>query len=286
MAPEQLEGKEADARTDLWALGCVLYEMATGKRAFEGESQASLIAAIMEHEPRPITELKPMTPPALEHLVRRCLAKDPERRWQSARDVMQELQWIAEAGSQAGGPTPVAVRRRGGGRVGWLAVGVLGLAIGVSVTAVVMSRQAASREVSFTPKTFQQYPIFNARFAPDGQSIIFSAAPEGNTPELFSIRPEYIAPRPLGLRQTHLLAVSSNGELAVLTGARHIAHCVFTGTLARLPLGAEAPRELLENVREADWSPDGSGLAIIREVGAGIVSSTRSGRSCASRAAT
>ena len=137
----------------------------------------------------------------------------------------------------------------------------------MSGTAAVMMRQAGSPVASFTPKTFQQYPIFNARFAPDGQSIVFSAAPEGNTPELFSVRPEYIAPRPLGLRRAHLLAVSSTGEMAVLTGARHIAHCVFTGTLARLPLGAEAPREVLENVRDADWSPDGSALAIIREVG-------------------
>ena len=88
MAPEQLEGKEADARTDLWALGCLLHEMATGKRAFEGTSQASLIAAILEHEPRPITELQPLSPPALDHLVRRCLAKDAADRWQSARDVM------------------------------------------------------------------------------------------------------------------------------------------------------------------------------------------------------
>src|SRR5512136_2900697 len=88
MAPEQLEGKEADARVDLWALGCVLYEMATGKRAFEGASQASLIGAIMEREPRPITELQPLTPPALERVVRGCLAKDPAERWQSARGVM------------------------------------------------------------------------------------------------------------------------------------------------------------------------------------------------------
>ena len=266
MAPEQLEGKEADARADLWALGCVLYEMATGKRAFEGDSQASLIAAILEHEPRPIAELKPRSPPALERVVKRCLAKDPECRWQSARDLMHELQWIAAAGSQAGAPAAAPARHRRGA-MGWLAIGLLGSAVGVVAATAIVSRQAGSRVVSFTPKTFQPYPVFNARFAPDGESIVFSAAPEGNTPELFSIRPEYIAPRPLGFPRTHLLAVSSSGELAVLTEARHIAHCVFRGTLARLRLGAEAPRELLENVRDADWNPDGSGLAIIREVG-------------------
>jgi eukaryotic-like serine/threonine-protein kinase len=267
MAPEQLEGKEADARTDLWALGCVLYEMATGKCAFGGTSQASLIAAILKEEPRPILELQPLTPPALEHLVKRCLAKDTADRWQSARDVMHELKWISEAGSQVGVAAPAAVQRAKRGRLAWLAVGLLGLVLGVAVTAAVMMRQAGLPRVSFTSKTFQQYPIFRARFAPDGQSIVFSAAPEGNTPEMYSVRSEYIAPRSLELRGVHLLAVSSSGELAVLSSAKHIAHCVFTGTLARMPLGAEAPREILENVRDADWSPDGSALAIIREAG-------------------
>jgi len=104
MAPEQMEGKEADVRSDLWALGCVLYEMATGKRAFEGKSQASLISAIMKDEPPPITELQPLSPPGLDHVARRCLAKDAADRWQSARDVAHELKWIAESGSRAGAP--------------------------------------------------------------------------------------------------------------------------------------------------------------------------------------
>jgi len=267
MAPEQLEGKEADARTDLWALGCVLYEMATGKRAFEGASQASLISAIMKDEPRPILELQPMSPPVLEHLVKRCLAKDPEKRWQSAGDLARELEWVAAAGSQVGVPAPAVAQRAHRSRLAWLAVGLLGIGASAVIATALQMHQAGSHVASFTPKTFRPYPIFRARFAPDGQSIVFSAAPEGNTPELFSIRPEYIAPRSLGLRGVHLLAVSSNGELAVLTGARFTAQMLFTGTLARLPLGAETPREVLEDVRDADWSPDGSALAIIREAG-------------------
>ena len=110
MAPEQLEGKEADARTDIFALGSVLYEMLTGKRAFEGKSQASLIAAILEKEPEPISTLQPMTPPALERLVRRCLAKDPDGRWQGAADVADELKWIADGGSVGAPPTASASR--------------------------------------------------------------------------------------------------------------------------------------------------------------------------------
>ena len=111
MAPEQLEGKEADERTDLFAFGAVLYEMLTGKRAFEGKSQASLIAAIMEREPKALSELKPMTPPALERLVKRCLAKDPDDRWQSARDLALEVKWIAEAGVAGSDATPKVTER-------------------------------------------------------------------------------------------------------------------------------------------------------------------------------
>ncbi len=110
MAPEQLEGKDADARTDIFALGAVLYEMATGKKAFEGKSQASVIAAILEKDPTPITTLQPLAPAALERVVKACLAKDPDDRWQTAHDILLELKWIAEGGSQAAGPAPAGSR--------------------------------------------------------------------------------------------------------------------------------------------------------------------------------
>ncbi len=127
MAPEQLEGKEADARTDIFAFGVVLHEMATGRKAFEGKSRASLIAAILERDPPSISSLQPLTPPALDRIVRKCLAKDPEERWQSAHDLMSELKWISETPAQAGGPVAVAavVNDAGGSRrtsrVAWLA---------------------------------------------------------------------------------------------------------------------------------------------------------------------
>src|SRR5215510_13168937 len=129
MAPEQLEGKEADPRTDIFALGAVLYEMATGRKAFEGKSQASVISAIMTEEPPAISTIRPMCPPALDRVVRISLAKDPEDRWQSAHDVAAELKWIAE-GSRAGVAAPASVigRRRSRERLAWLAFALASLA--------------------------------------------------------------------------------------------------------------------------------------------------------------
>ena len=121
MAPEQIEAREVDARTDIFAFGCVLYELLTGHRAFEGQTSSSAMAAILATKPRPIEELVPLTPPALERIISRCLAKDPEDRWQSARDVSAELQWVAQGGSKVGLPAVVSGRRRVREHVAWAA---------------------------------------------------------------------------------------------------------------------------------------------------------------------
>jgi hypothetical protein len=134
MAPEQIEGAEADARTDIWAFGCVLYEMLSGRRAFEGKSQVSLLGAILEREPTPIGELQPITPPALARLVRTCLAKNPDDRFQTAHDLWLQLQWVEEGGSAAGLPAPVIARRKHRERAMWIGI--------VAATAVVMATAA------------------------------------------------------------------------------------------------------------------------------------------------
>ncbi len=129
MSPEQLEGKEADTRSDIFSLGAVLYEMVTGKRAFEGKSTASTIAAILSAEPKPLSQIRPLSPPGLEYLIKTCLAKDPDDRLQSAHDVKKQLQWIALGAEQAGAGSEKQVPQAALNHLSWWLVGLLSLAI-------------------------------------------------------------------------------------------------------------------------------------------------------------
>ena len=266
IAPEQLEGKEADARTDVFALGATLYEMATGRKAFSASSRASLISVILRDEPAPISTIQPMTPHALDRVVLKCLAKDPEDRWQNAADLGSELKWLAESSSQTKVPMTVAARKVGRPLIAWT-LAALFAALAVTALLVASRYKRGPEPLVFRQLNFRREAVFQAAFAAGGETVVYSAAIDGNTPQLFTVRPDYPEPQPLGRRGMHLLAVSSHGELAVLIGARYVWHRQFTGTLARMPLDGGAPREILEAVREADWSPDGSQLAIIREVG-------------------
>jgi Tol biopolymer transport system component len=182
MAPEQLEGAEADRRSDIFALGSVLYEMATGRKAFEGKSQASLIAAILEREPTPLTSITPMTPPALDHIIRKCLAKDPDDRWQSASDVAGQLQWIGESSSQAGVPAVVSSRRRVKSRLAWAVAAVAGAAALALAALLVLDRPEPPRVARFEVSVPEGVTfVRSVALSPDGTRMaIGSRGTEGD----------------------------------------------------------------------------------------------------------
>ena len=208
MAPEQLESGEVDARTDIFAFGAVVYEMATGKKAFEGKSQASLIAKILETDPPPISSLQPMTPPALERIVKSCLAKDPDERWQSAADLARELKWIAEGGAQSArgvgvSPAGKGFRNRTFMYLGWavatvllgaLATSLFRKSTGVASTAAVMRASIVLPTGQRLSSEGGDYPI---AVSPDGSRIAYVAEEEAGTQlyvrELSELEPKAIA---------------------------------------------------------------------------------------------
>jgi serine/threonine protein kinase len=192
MSPEQLEGKEADARSDIFSFGAMLYEMITGRKGFAGSSQASLIVAVMSTNPPPISTLQPMVSPALDRLVRTCLAKSPDDRWQNAGDLSRELGWIAEAGSEAGVPAPVAAKRRSRERMAWIAAGLAAVLLVASlawITVHLRNEPAPPAMVKFqipVPDKLNFFAYQLPAVSPNGQSIAFTASDSGRgTQQLF-----------------------------------------------------------------------------------------------------
>ena len=182
MPPEQLEGKEADTRTDIFAFGAVVYEMLTGRKAFQGASQASIITALMSADPPPVSTLQPLASPALDRLIRKCLAKSPDDRWQSTGDLLSELKWIAESGSQVGSPAVIAGRRRSRERLGWIvasAAMVLFLVALVLTAGRLREKPAKPLAVRFEilPPEKTSFEWFDLpSVSPDGERILFSAS--------------------------------------------------------------------------------------------------------------
>ena len=185
MAPEQLEGREADARSDLFAFGCVLYEMSTGKRAFDGKSTASVVASIMNSEPPPLTTIAPLTPPALEWTIKKCLAKDPEERWQNAGDLAGEIRWIQEGGSRAGIAVPAAVRsRRRFLRWAMLgAAGAAGILLGFFFKPT--SPAPVMRAALNLPSGNSIVASIGSVLSPDGQRVVMALADAQGKPKLW-----------------------------------------------------------------------------------------------------
>ncbi len=262
MAPEQARGKDVDRRADIWAFGVVLFEMLTGSRLFEGETISDTIAAILT-QPPPFQRLPSATPPGVRRLLERCLERDPRQRLRDIGEARIVLERVASGADEEIAPSPPG--RRHVSRAPWV---IAALAVAAAVVAVVMVNRRpipVSEPVTFVQKTFNNQSIYNALFAPDGQTIVFSAAQTGNTPYLYSLRPEYAEPVQLADEPLQLLSISATGEMAVLTHPKWFGHRLCEGTLARMPLGGGAPREIMEHVHQATWSPDGTQLAVVRE---------------------
>jgi eukaryotic-like serine/threonine-protein kinase len=266
MAPEQVRGQATDARSDLFALGAVLYEMLSGQRAFQRDTAAETMTAILKEDSPEFDGTRTDIPAGLDRIIRHCLEKNPGERFQSARDVAFALE--ALSGSATSTATVVA-SPSARSRMPRLALAMLGALVVAAASGVFAGRAMAPRSAApmrFTTKTFEPQTIVVARFMPDGQSLVFSSTRTGTVVQLFEIRAGTVEARPFGPPRTHLLSVSSKGELAVLTNAKYIAQRLFQGTLARMSIEG-SPRPWMEGVREADWSPDGSTLAIVHDTG-------------------
>ncbi len=254
-----------DGRTDIFAFGVVLFEMLCGRRPFAGDSRASLMAAIVATEPPGMSSLQPRVPASLERLIRRCLAKDPEDRWQTARDMAAELRWIAEAGSAATTPAPVKARRP-------FHVAFWGVIAGAALTAAVFAAAAASiwpepSVAEYLPATFRKGAVSSARFTPDGQSFVYSASWEDQPYAAFLGRPANPDARDLQLKDARIMSISRTGDMAVLFGPQNITHTFGVRTLARIPMAGGARRDVLTGVVDADWLPGTDALAVIRDPG-------------------
>ncbi len=274
MSPEQASGRPIDFRSDQFSFGSILYEMATGKRAFERGTTAETLTAIIREEPAPVAQINPRVPAPIRWLLERCLSKDAEDRFGTTKDLARDLASIRDhlsdtsfTGdiSREAAAAAAAPRRRL-----WPMLAGLGLlAAGVGVGLFAGRGLWSTPLPTFHQLTFRRGEVGGARFAPDGQTILYSAAWDGRPMEIFSTRTDSSESRPFGLSDAEVLAISRSGELAVSLHRRLLTGFVRTGTLAQTGLaGGGATRDVLEDVQWADWGPEGQSLAVVRDVGA------------------
>ncbi|MFY9550806.1 MAG: protein kinase, partial [Thermoanaerobaculia bacterium] len=268
MSPEQVRGKPADARSDIFSFGAILYETLSGNRAFRGDSAADTMSAILKEDPPDLSVTNQNISPGLERIVRHCLEKAPEQRFRSAHDLAFDLEALSGISGVPGlaRKTPDLLVGR---RFGSLFIAAAALAACV-VLGHFLWRPAVSEPPNFKRLTFRRGTIWSARFAPEGRTIVYSAAWEGKPMELFSARPDSPEYRPLGFKEASILAISGSGEMALLFRPHSVSGAGglggYLGTLARAPLAGGAPHEVLEDAQFADWAPDATSLAVVRPV--------------------
>ena len=281
MSPEQAVGQRVDFRSDQFSFGAILYEMVTGRKAFDRDTKPEILAAVLREEPEPIAAVNPGTPSHLRWVVERCLAKEPRDRYASTEDLARDLTTLREHFSEISGESrvPLEAPRRW---ARWGTFGAAALLAALAGTYLLGRRVERSRTIPprFRQVTFGAAGISSARFAPDGQTVVYAAHWEGMPSELLTARLDNPGSSSLGFSRAEILSISTSGQMALLLTPRFgpiflAPHSdlfgresgVLSGVLAEAPLGGGAPRELLEQVSSADWSPDGKSLAVVRGLG-------------------
>ncbi len=265
MSPEQAAGQPVDFRSDQ-SFGVILYELLTGRRAFDQPTAVETLSAIVRQEPRPIVVLNPATPAPVRWVVERCLAKAPQERYSATEDLSRELRALPQRLRELGDSAAAGAERPSSLRAKPLFAALL-LALAAAAGTFFAGRKSAWPPLPVVERlTFGRGTVWSARFAPDGETVLYSAAWEGRPPQLFMKRREAAEPIPIGPPDTTLLSVSSSGELAVGLQMRSFGAFGRQGNLARMPLAGGAPRELLTGVQEADWAAGGEELVVIREI--------------------
>jgi Tol biopolymer transport system component len=266
MSPEQVRGTAVDARSDIFSFGAILYEMLSGKRAFHRETAADTMSAILKEDPPELNETNRNVSPALERIVQHCLEKNPEARFHSASDIAFDLEQLSGI---SGSTASVAAVATAGPRLG-LPLKVAG---GLALAGILLllgwwlgHSGARPPQAEYKQITFRTGLIGHARFTPDGSGVVYRAAWDGGDSQLYIASGDDPGARELGLKNAELLSISKNGELAVRLRSKDYAGYARTGTLARVPLSGGTPRELMDNVQDAEWDADGQRMAVVRYV--------------------
>jgi eukaryotic-like serine/threonine-protein kinase len=265
-SPEQLRGRtdEIDHRSDIFSFGAVFFEILTGRRAFLGQSAVDTMSAILREDPLADPSVTEKLPPLAIKILSRCLEKKPANRFQSAKDLGFALEMLRTRSDVVAEPTKTFWFHR---RSVTAVLGVLLLGAVFLTGFFLGTRRQTQSQPSYSQLTFRRGTIWSARFAASEDTIVYSASFDGGPLDIFTTRTNGHESRSLGLTGSTVLSVSSAGDIAILQPRKHLGHFTYRGTLAQIPLSGTSSRQLLDDIQEADWSPDGNSLAIVRHVG-------------------